>query len=335
MSLLGHGHPCPRFLHGCTIIFMSISRMRNLFLVGCIGILILSLSACQNASASANSELPTSSTIIPADTLPIPASTQTMPIPTATTAYSTEVIILPQPTLESIPQWTVSLPGNKIPQALIQIVSPGPGSQMSQSFTTRVSVYPGDQGNVAIHLYGEDGRVIVDAHENVKTPASGWVSLAEQIDFVTQAAGENGLLVVSTCDGYGRLISLTSVQLLLLQIGPNEVKLAGFNGDPFVVNQPAVGGTVKGGMLHIEGAAHPVSSQPLTVDLIDTDNRVLATGQVSLPALPVGLAYVPFALDFPYSVGSRTLVRLTLHQAADSPSGVDAALSSLLIFLDP
>lgn len=249
--------------------------------------------------------------------------------------YSSEIIVVPQPTPDAVPQVTASLPGNKIPQSLIQIVSPGPGSRLSQAFTMRASVYPGENGSVTIRLFGEDGRVITEFQDTVQTPDSGWVSIAEKINFSTNAAGEAAILAVSTHDGYGRRLSLSSVKLILLQIGPNEVEVSGFRGDPFVVKFPAVGGMVRGGVLHVEGAAHPFSSQPLIVELIDTEGRVLASSQLILPELPAGADYVPFALDVPYQVSSRTPVRLTLRQVDSHPAGVDLALSSLPVFLDP
>lgn len=308
---------------------------RILSLVLCSSCALVVLSACQSERASAYSISPTNTPAVIETQAQTSAEATVISTPTITVRTSTEVIVVPQPTPYTETQPTASLPGNRIPQALIQIISPGPGSQLSHEFTLRVSAYPGDKGNVTIRLFGEDGRVIKEIQEKVTTPANGWVSLAESINFSTEAAGEAAVLSVSTADGYGRRISLSSVKLILLQIGPNEVEAAGFRGDPFVVTSPTVGGTVKGGVVHIEGAAHPFSSQPLIAELITTDGQVLASGQVKLAALPVGGKYVPFSLDIPYQVNISTPVRLTLRQVYDHPYGVDAALSSQLIFLNP
>lgn len=300
--------------------------------MGCIGLSALLLSGCQEsqfAAQSVDAVPPTAiSTLEPAFTLEPELSAATVQL------TSPPKVILTQPTSQNPdPQPTTTAGISR--QALVQIDSPGPGSKVRDFVWVRANVYPGDKGNVNLLLTGEDGRTVASRELTYSTWTTGWLSIAEQLEFSPAAASEKALLSVYTRDGYGRIVSLASVPVLMLQVGPEEIELPGFHGDPFVVAYPLPGSAAQNGTLHIEGFSHLSRSGKGRVELIQSDGSVLATQEVSFAPVVSGDGYSAFTTDLAYQVGQRMPVRLTFRQVSSEYGLATTELSSAIIYLDP
>lgn len=299
--------------------------------LGIVLVLAAGCQAAQNTVAPTFTQAPTA--LSPSEPTP---TQEPQFLVTATTVNNTvpPMVVLTQPTAQSVvPQQTVT-PSTAKP-ALVQIESPGPGSKVHDFVWVRANVYPGDNGNVNILLTGEDGRVIASRELFYSNWQTGWLSIAEQIAFTPLAASETALLSVFTRDGYGRVIALTSVRFLMLQVGPEEIELPGFHGDPFVITDPVPSGVTGKGTLHVEGYAHLARANPVTVELIQTDGTILATQQMSIDPVLSGVGYTAFSTDVAYQITQRTPVRLTLRQESPEMNAVTTDLSSFIIYLDP
>jgi hypothetical protein len=271
---------------------------------------------------------------------PLPTATITQTVIEATpdagqTATPLPTILVVQPTVEYTLQVDPIMQGRKIPPALIQIQAPGSTSRLASPILVKADVYPGDQGMVHVQMIGEDGRLMADQLLKMKLPDSGWVSLVTKIQFEINSGGESALIVLSTNDGYGRRIAQTAIPVLLMQIGKSEIENPGFLKQPYVIDMPASGGVINHGVVKISGFAHPFNSNALIVELVTQTGGILASKAVTLPRIAEGQEYAPFSVEIPYSVDKRTSVRLTFRQPADQVYGVDAALGSQIIYLDP
>ena len=195
------------------------------------GILLLLAAGCQAAQTSVAPTL-TQTPTLPATAEPTSTrEPQFLVMATEVSKTTPPMLVLTQPTAQSVdPQQTVTPPTAK--PALVQIESPGPRSKVRDFLWVRANVYPGDSGNVNILLTGEDGRVIASRELFYSNWKTGWLSIAEQIAFTPLAASETALLSVFTRDAFGRTVALTSVRVLMLQVGPEEIELPGFHGDP-------------------------------------------------------------------------------------------------------
>ena len=270
---------------------------------------------------------------------PLPTETATMesieaPIQTAAVSILTPIVVeqpTAQPTLMIDPRADAA----NFPPATIQIMLPGPHSSLLSPIVVKANAYPGDQGMVGVQLIGEDGRLMADKLMKMTTPTSGWVSMVTQIPFEILSAGEAALLVVTTRDGYGRRLAQSAIPLLLLQIGRNEIELPGFTKTPFEIEQPHYGDTIKNGLLHVEGYAHPFNANPIVIEMVTQTGGILSAVVVPLPKMAEGQDYVKFAADLPYTVSKRTPVRLTIRQMDERLPAVDISLSSTVISLDP
>ena len=255
--------------------------------------------------------------------------------PSATIQKTTPpMVVLTQPTpTEIIPQVTLTAGISK--PSLLQIEAPGPDSKIRDFVWVRANVYPGDGGNFTILLTGEDGRTIAQRDVTQPNWTTGWLSIAEQIQFTPSAASETALLSIFTRDGFGRIITLTSERILMLQVGPEEIELPGFHGDPFVMTQPMPSGVSQKGILHFEGFAHVTETTPVSVELIQMDGSILASGEIKVAPVNSSEGYVPFSGELTYQVNQRTPVRFTVRQESPDFGSMTTALSSYIIYLDP
>ena len=306
-----------------------------------IGLVMLGFSAC----TTENQYVTPSASVTPAlfsltETNSLPTGTsvpvdESTPVPTVTrTLGALTPIVVVQPTL-GLPATPEGTPDDgKYPAALLRIEKPGEMSRLTSPFVVIGSVLPGYKGMVNLQLFGENGRVIFDQLLELQEIDSGWVSLASTIQFESLAAGEKGLLVVSTRDYYGRRMAQTGVPVLLLQIGESEYEVPQFTKQPVILELPVAGGFAKKGNLHIEGKIHLYNGNPVIIELVSQTGGITASRAISV-AYNRETEYVPLMVDMPYTVSKRTPVRLSIRQTSDVSAQVDIFLYSQLIFLDP
>ena len=269
---------------------------------------------------------PTETLLPAAEDIPVPSVTPTLGVLTP--------IVVVQPTLG----FTVTPEGTpeegKYPAALLRVEKPGEMSRLTSPFVVIGSVLPGYKGIVSLQLFGENGRVISDQLLELQEIDSGWVSLASTIQFESLSAGEEGLLVLTTRDYYGRRMAQTGVPVLLLQIGESEYEVPQFTKQPVILELPVAGGFARKGNLHIEGLIHLYNSNPVVVELITQTGGISASKAIVVNSSS-DAEYVPIKVDVPYTVSKRTPVRLTIRQPSEISSSIDVFLYSQLIFLDP
>lgn len=263
-------------------------------------------------------------------------SAVTPELPQAAEAVQTgalTAIVVEQPTMQST-EISSTQPGQKFPPALLQVEKPGEMSRLSSPILVTANVYPGYKGLVNVQLIGEDGRIMADQLLQLNAVQTGWISLATQIQFEINSAGESALIVVSTSDGYDRRIAQVGVPVILMQIGESEIENPIFFNQPVILSSPVNGGIAQNGSLHIEGQVHLFNENPIIIELISHTGGVVASKAIMVKAA-AGKEYVPFSVDIPYSVSKRTPVRLVVRQPSTLSYNVDISLYSLLLFLDP
>jgi hypothetical protein len=320
--------------------------IRSLFLftkfVTLFMVVFLSLAGCKPVTETYVTQTPKAGepTVQVIEITPLPTNTPEIFLeevsPSATfSADAATPIVVAQPTAESTLTVDEALLGQKFPLALIRVENPGRDSKLASPIVVLANVFAGQEGLVSIQLIGEDGRLMADQLLKLTVPPSGWVYVSASVPFEITSAGESALIVVSTRDAYGRRISQLAVPVLLLQMGKSEIEIPGFNREPFVISSPGAGGSIKNGQVYIEGFAHPYNGNPLIMELITQTGGILASKVVPLKKIPLGQDYTLFSLDMQYSVEKRTSVRLTIRQVSTVPFGVDVALSSRVLYLEP
>jgi hypothetical protein len=256
--------------------------------------------------------------------------------PTATQTPSPEAIELTAtPSSTTIPTEPAqnSLPPANIPQSINQIISPGSGSKIVSPFILRASVKPGSDSVVRIELLGEDGQLLMREVRRYQSLQNEWVSLGSEVTYGINVVAEAGRLQISIEDKHGRLQSVSSVDLILQSMGNQDLNQPVDQLEDIVLESPKTNRLIQDGTMRVAGLARPRSGQPLMIEILSSDGRIVGTRQVSVIPQPDS-SYGTFAIDVPYTVDYTTRVRVQVWEPGERLPGI-VNLSSVEVLLSP
>ena len=268
-----------------------------------------------------------SATEFPSPT-PTEAPTQTS-LPSPTQALPTPV---PENT-PSPPDDQEPLPTGDIPISINQILSPGSGSKVISPFTMRVAVKPGDNSVVQIELLGQDGQLLMREVRTFKTMETDWLTLGNEITYGINSVAESGRLQVSIEDEHGRLKSVSSIDLVLQSMGNQDLNQPNDEFEDIVLDSPRSYLLIQGGIMRVEGMARLRTDQPLRIEIVTSDGRIVGTRQVSVDPSQ-GSQYGTFAIDVPYNISNTNRVRVQVWEPGSRIPGI-INLSSVEVLLSP
>jgi hypothetical protein len=194
-------------------------------------------------------------------------------------------------------------------------------------------VQAGDDGLVYLELFGEDGRIITS--QKLSYPKGKRYLVVERVPFEIPGVAETARLSLRVMDRFYRRVAISSVNLILLSVGREEINPAESLQSPYIVREPDPDETITGGLLNVEGLARPVNDKPIVIELIAENGQVVGSTQVRLPPPTGDLSHTPFQVSIPYQVDSETSVRLTFSQESSDRIPGTAALMSFNIVLKP
>ncbi len=273
---------------------------------------------------------------------PILVDTIAPPAETPTNAFTATKSLVPTATRWSYPTWTRAptrtpsiSPTPTPPLAYLRIVRPGPFSKINSPLKVEAGASPGDDGLVLLDLIGEDGRTITRQRLNFSEFIGRSIGIPAELEFQIAGVAETARLVLSVEDRFGRKIAISSIEVVLISIGDNQIYPSGYQNAPYLIKEPVADQVVTGGVLKISGSARPVNLTPLIFELINEQGQVIAadTRQVDLPG--GDLSHTPFSLELPYQVTAATRVRLSIRQVSDDRIPGTVALWSLPLMLQP
>ncbi len=234
-------------------------------------------------------------------------------IPTATATFT------PQPTITVTPAitWTpTAFPGHEIGK--VQFIMPGPMSKVTSPIQFRANVIlTNEKEKAQVELYGEDGRLLARELRSLPTTSTG-AFFSIKIPFEIRTTAELGRITVSTIDKEGRISALNSVRILLLSTGESEIYPAGNPSEPVAIFNPAPEAIVFGGTVKVDGDLWPVNLQPVYVELVDPNGKVLGVRILNVSTIDPQL----FSTSVPYKVTEPTEARLVIRQSDDRMPGM-------------
>ncbi|MCJ7623890.1 MAG: hypothetical protein MUO76_10330 [Anaerolineaceae bacterium] len=286
--------------------------------------------------------LPATSTFLPFFTSP----TSTPPLPTLTASQTSTLTLEPtitetptegpSPTFTRLPSATPTITKTaRAPEALIRITRPGLYSKLLSPIQIEAMITKGDDGYVYIELLGEDNRIITSDALDYRRSTYSRFLIVPVIEFEISGVAETARLVLSVRDYYGRMIAVSSVDLILLSLGRNEISPSISMDEPFLIKHPYKNQVLNGGKFVVSGLASPINESPLIIELINEFGEIVSTVQVQLPLATGGVSHIPFAVDVPYEVVESTPVRLTIRQESTGRIPGTVALTSHTIFIEP
>jgi hypothetical protein len=256
-----------------------------------------------------------------------PSATQSPspePIPFTATPSST-----PQPTqsVENLPS-----PAN-IPQSINQIITPGSGSKVTSPFILRAAVKPNSDSIVRIELLGEDGSLLMRDVRGYQNLDNEWISLGSEIAFGINGVAEAGRLQISIEDEQGRLQSVSSVDLILQSVGNQDLYLPQDQLEDIYLESPKSNRLIQDGTMRVSGMARTRSAQPLRIEILTSDGRIVGTRQVTvIPS--TDYSYGTYVIDVPFTVDKTNRALVQVWEPGDRIPGI-VNLSSVEVLLSP
>ena len=252
-----------------------------------------------------------------------PTRNQRGATPTASSAISTSPpTALPPNTLQP-----------EITPAPIQIFGPGPGSEVTSPIQVESQLTSQAGKLLRIELRGEDGRLLsrIVKLPNIFPWSSAQLSLP--LFFEISSPSENGRLTVSVDDQYGRTMDLNSTGLVLLSSGDPTLYPASSLEQALVIQEPAAGERISGGIVPVEGIYHGEILLPLRAELISQDGKILGQRMAASSINPAENSE-QFSAEIPYSIEVQIPALLVVY--IDSENGGQILhLSSVEILLEP
>jgi hypothetical protein len=280
---------------------------------------------------------PTDTPTLPATVTPVPPTRTrtTTPTPGPTATATTRPTITPTVTVTRRPTRTptITLTPEIIPAA-IQLFAPGPMSKVLSPLRMYAYLKASPTYRVRIELLGEEGQLLVRLVQNYPEDIGPVIGVLEEIDFEIKGVSEKARLVVSTDDTFGRLVSLASVEVILLSLGENDITPNGDLLESIVIRQPAVNSLIQGGKITVSGQAR-LERGDVLIELTDAKGKLVGYQNTPVHAeggqLP---GFGAFSVEMPYLVDSPTWVRLSVSQRGTRPDGL-THLSSIEVLVSP
>jgi hypothetical protein len=279
-------------------------------------------SAGESTPAKSNQPAPPSQTPLPPTKTPLPTATMTG-TPDGPTA--TPYTLPPSATPTKI---------SELPESEIQILNLGALSRVTSPITLSAYLKTGGDGKVVVELLGEDRRVLFREVKSVRTvPAGAWVPLKMALEYEISAAAEAGRLQIYVADANKHTSALSSIPLILLSIGQDDIYPPQNRLAPIVIQSPHKKALIQGGEVQVSGLVRGDPDQPLMVRLILPDGSEAGARLASVTPLEQG-DYASFQVDVPYTVDKATRALLTVSQGEAGINDV-VQLTSVEVMLSP
>ena len=124
------------------------------------------------------------------------------------------------------------------------------------------------------------------------------------------------------------------MDVVLLADGQAELNPNGDLLEDIFIQQPTIKSLVQGKSVRVTGLARTGDNQPLLVELIAADGKVIGTRLAGIAPLQEDGGHRLFAADVPYSVNSPTWVRVIVYDNSGRLTG-PKHVSSVEVLLSP
>lgn len=239
----------------------------------------------------------------------------------------TEQVTIPPPATAT------PLPPYEIPYAEIQFLSPGALSKIISPIRLHAFLLPGDTGRAIVELFGEDDRLMYRQLFIFTSPPGAQTNLRTDIDFDITSVAETATLVITTDDSYGRVKAVASIPLILLDLGDSDLNPAGDHLSPIVIQEPKAKILIQGDKLLVSGVVRTTSDQPLLVELVTTEGKVIGSRLAGIVPGKAGVHRL-FATEVTFKVEAPTWVRVTVSERNNGNSR-PVQLTSVEVLLSP
>jgi len=217
-----------------------------------------------------------------------------------------------------------------IPEAAIQIISPGSLSKVISPIKIEAYAQPGAENKVFVELIGENGQVIASEIRKYQNLSRLWAPVNLDFSFKLDKTAEFARLQIRTEDEFHRTIAISPIHLILQSNGINKIYPNTIRIDRCIIHSPRINEVNTGNLLIIDGKFLPFNDQPILIELITETGYVINSKYIQLQPISSD-PLITFKVDIPYQVSTRTPVRLTISQKDERIPGNLYVYSQLLV----
>lgn len=229
------------------------------------------------------------------------------------------------------PTETPQIPAIDLPPAALFISQPGPGSYLHSPIKVVGWGGPSYNERVHIRLLGEDGRELTHYITYLMVYPGKAGRFIAFIYFEIDRLAEAARLEVSTESPRNQSVhQLSSVNVTLLSKGSLFIRRALSGPEKITILSPGKNSTIEGGGVLVEGAAWLESESPLTVELLDMQDKVLDSKQIWLETVPGQLG--TFEAKLSYDITNSQYARVVVYESGKEIPGI-IHLSSVEVWL--
>jgi hypothetical protein len=225
-------------------------------------------------------------------------------------------------------------PGEPVrPEEAILILEPGPGSRLTSPVHVAGISDPTFEQTLAVRIVLDDGT------ELAAQPASIDAELGQrgpfEADIPFAVSGERQALIqvfdVSARDG--GVVHLASVGVRLGAGGAQSIVPGTPHPEDLIIDQPAFGATVSGGVVHVEGFGLASFEGTLVIAVYDIGGIEIGSQPIVVNAPDMGLPG-PFNADVPYTLTEAGPGRITVTDPLPVFNGINH-VASVEVALEP
>lgn len=273
----------------------------------------------------------------------------TIPTPLVTTPPPSPTRLLPQvtsspyqaitPSLVFEAQRTTPLPSPTTPAVVLPpeelvVLKPGDGSHVTSPFQVNGYVQGDGYRHVQIRLLGESGAVLQERDSRLRAIGDHPHFFIAELEFEIPTLAETARLEVSLRDPAGGMIDhLTTARLILLSIGPGDIRPVIEGPERVTILTPAPGANISGGQMEVYGTAWLESRIPLSIQLLSKDGMLISSAEATLQARALG-ELGEFRADLGYQVSAASPAQLLVCEIS-SPVISPVHCASLELSLAP
>lgn len=280
----------------------------------------IGMAALLLAALACNFSIPGSTTAPPIATSPVlaPADTAAPPSPAADTPapISTNPPVIPAQ-----------------PQEAILILEPGPGSKVISPLRIAGLADPTFEQTLVVNILLADGSLLAGGPVTIQADLGQRGPFSLDLPFSVGSDQPAFIQVYDVSARDGGLIHLAQVKVRLSPSGPASINPGLPHPEQIIIEQPANGDTIRGGLVLVSGFGLASFEQTLVIEVYDANGLLIGQEPIIVSAPEMGQPG-PFSAQVSYSLSSGGPGRIVVRDPSVVFAG-DNHLSSIEVRLEP
>jgi hypothetical protein len=262
---------------------------------------------------------------------PTPAAVATPTDPIPTSPADTPAVVTATSPAE--PEVTEPPPGAEIPDEEILILSPGPGSRVTNPIRLSGEAESTFEQNLVIRVLLDDGTQILETFTTMTSELGERGPFEAELQVPLEEERNIFIQVFSTSARDGGVVHLSSVVVMFSPTGPENIVQRTPEPEQITIFAPRNGDTISGVQAVVEGYGLASFEQTLVVEVYNEDGVLLARSPVMVDAPDLGLPG-PFRAEIAYELDTAGPGRILVRDISPAHGG-DTHVSSVEVNLQP